>query len=612
MALTKVTYAMIEDAPVNVRDFGAVCDGVTDDTNAVIAAIKSVCNYENSYTNATACRAAFQNVVPKIVFIDGLCRVTQTIYVPAGVTLQSGRSYFNRVVETGIYYDPVNLNTAAVSMLNYKKQLDSSYSLNADITTLPTGGEFDSGDYITAANNAQLECTIITSPGVQLGVSFIGAAGCVTTGLCIGENTSGTASNARMPKVGLLQVAAWGTIHNSLRILARVQGVVLANSNGGATFNQPYIARNGTVDNSTETPVYIAGYAKGGAMGVTCLSTNDITINEPIVEHWWTAFVFNATSGPLIVNPHIEGTNGLVLHAFAVVDSDIVVDNYKSVAIEAPSDDPNASLFWIQDCASDNMVIARGLAPVLGYRFVTGSSSSAVLRIENINRQQLQYGVLGTSAYIDSVTYIDFIKNDYPFVQLNASTGDDTNWGLVTKTVSTVGAAVERARIFGGKANIQFSSNVTMSSNVSLERISYLRLLMGAYTLTVNGGISFDLASGNNVYVIVGSGTLNGSATSAPFQFKGSGSILNLAIIGASTILSSNYSIVLFTANYTGTANITAFQSTISSISKYANASVNGYGAVTLGICTPNRNTGIDASPVNASVAVFASDFRNS
>jgi hypothetical protein len=41
MALTKVSYSLINGAPVNVLDFGAIGDGVTNDTAAIQAAVNS-------------------------------------------------------------------------------------------------------------------------------------------------------------------------------------------------------------------------------------------------------------------------------------------------------------------------------------------------------------------------------------------------------------------------------------------------------------------------------------------------------------------------------------------------------------------------------------------
>ena len=42
MALTKATYSMIDGAPLNVLDYGAVGDGVTDDTAAIQATLDAL------------------------------------------------------------------------------------------------------------------------------------------------------------------------------------------------------------------------------------------------------------------------------------------------------------------------------------------------------------------------------------------------------------------------------------------------------------------------------------------------------------------------------------------------------------------------------------------
>lgn len=85
MSLTKATYSMIQGTPANVLDYGAVGDGVADDTAAIQAALNGA--------SATTYR--------DVILPAGNFLISATIEIPEGVSLigQGNRSAFNEGVE---------------------------------------------------------------------------------------------------------------------------------------------------------------------------------------------------------------------------------------------------------------------------------------------------------------------------------------------------------------------------------------------------------------------------------------------------------------------------------------------------------------------------------
>ena len=102
MSLTKATYSMIEGAITNVLDFGAVGDGVADDTAAIQAAIDSL---PNQTSNQGTVGEGGQ-----IFFPSGIYKITAPIVIGANdrsvelIGAGKGRSIIN------VAFDGIGIN----------------------------------------------------------------------------------------------------------------------------------------------------------------------------------------------------------------------------------------------------------------------------------------------------------------------------------------------------------------------------------------------------------------------------------------------------------------------------------------------------------------------
>lgn len=104
MSLTKASYSMVNGAPLNIKDFGAVGDGVTDDTAAIQAAV--------TYTDTVEYR--------QIYFPNGTYRVTASIEAINPI------SWVGESFSPQVYQDAGDDPPTGVTILS---EVDSSYVL---------------------------------------------------------------------------------------------------------------------------------------------------------------------------------------------------------------------------------------------------------------------------------------------------------------------------------------------------------------------------------------------------------------------------------------------------------------------------------------------------
>lgn len=238
MSLTKVSFSMIDGAQVNVLDFGAVGDGITDDCAAIQAALNSVGNGGTVYfplpSVSYLCKSSLN--VPLGVSLQGDAKPTNSFPVSYGETpkntvikfdssdgllLDSGfNNIENLQIEgvsgkyVGIRYCKTgsaapNVNTKNVSIKGFtdgvglwlKNNIRSNH-VNLDVAGCGVGVVFET--FVNAVDFINIEvedCTlgVLCLTGGYRGITFLGGT--------IEGNQAGKLGTS-MPTTSLLTVSA--------------------------------------------------------------------------------------------------------------------------------------------------------------------------------------------------------------------------------------------------------------------------------------------------------------------------------------------------------------------------------------------------------------------
>ena len=216
MSLTKVSYSMIQGAIVNVLDYGAVGNGIADDTAAIQAAINSLAT--TSSASATGGGTVY---IPA-----GKFRITSTIKIGFGITLvgNNGGGYpfigANAKISE-IYVDfGANVNQWAIDSATYVTSTGLAVAYNAFVN-----GSIDSA--FNSLHNVAIKGLVIrdANEALQTNVPW-GAIRLVGCPNAVVQDISIVGFG-----IGLQLNTSFGTSINNITSLTNYYGLLAYNAN---------------------------------------------------------------------------------------------------------------------------------------------------------------------------------------------------------------------------------------------------------------------------------------------------------------------------------------------------------------------------------------------
>ena len=540
---------------VNVKDYGAIGNGIHDDTEAIKKAIHAVSPVCTSYDSN--CLADFVPVTDSfstsnayryggiVILPRGTYLVTDTIYLNQGVLLAGeGRvsnGFYNLNSPTGtiISFQPdIVTDKIAIDISGFDKATGQRI-LSDSANIVKSWAHYDQG-LISSVRGAGLkDLSVVCKDGVTAAVRLTGASASHLNNVAI----QGTARAAIVMSASLC--GSFTDTHGN----SSTQGIVAFGINSWKLIGECYFNSSG----NKGTPVYtypdFGGYDKDQfasySTGFYGAYLNAFDTSALCMEHWDRAFFMAHAYGCSINQLYLESIKSLL---FNFVQS--------SVSIANPFINcPTADAFCLQNIQNVSQPYRQIRLNGLGYgtfnKFISESSGNNETNalLVDIPDYYLNTYLSGLNAtYYSWVTFENVLRNSTYAIYVDSLKGNDANWGYtVGGAVASIKAAIARCRT--DKLNVIYFLNGEKhyTNTLSTDVFTNMRLLFQGYGTM--SGITGSIASGSSIL------TVNNASNFSVNRY------INIAGAGAGgSVLSSYVTAVngnLVTLNNTASTTVT-------------------------------------------------------